>query len=267
MRCAVLGSPVAHSLSPVVHRAAYRELGLDWTYDAVDVPEGTLATFLGALGEDVRGFSVTAPIKREAAQAAHQRSEHVEILDVANTLVIEDGLLSAHNTDVTGAISALGAQGLTGLRSVRIVGGGATATSMAYAMTLLGVGHIELLVRDPSRAREAAMIATTRDVDVTVRRLEEPVIEKVDLVISTVPGEAIGSRAPELVGASRAVFDVTYDPWPGVLALAAEAEHLPFVSGLDLLVHQAAFQVELMTGSFVHPQVLLAAVLSAVRAR
>ena len=267
MQCAVLGSPIAHSLSPVMHRAAYRELGLDWTYGAVDVPEGTLGTFLGALGDDVRGFSVTAPLKREAAQAAHQRSEDVEVLDVANTLVIDDGMLSAHNTDVTGAISALREHGLTALQTVRIVGGGATASSMAYAMTLLGVGHIELLVRDPNRAQDAHDVAARRDVDVTVRRLEEPITDMVDLMISTVPGEAIGSRSHELVRASRAVFDLIYEPWPGVLARAAEEEHLPFVSGLDLLAHQAAFQVELMTGSPVRPQVLLDAALAGLSTR
>jgi shikimate dehydrogenase len=268
MRCAVLGSPVAHSLSPAMHQAAYAELGLDWTYEAVAVPEGTLATFVEALGDDVRGLSVTAPLKREAAAAAHQRSEAVELLGVANTLVVEDGLRSAYNTDITGAVAALEERGLTaGLGSARIVGGGATATSVAYALATIGVAHLELFVREPARAQAARDVAERRGVEVTVRRIDEPMIDKVDLLVSTVPGDVIGSRSHELVDGARAVFDVVYDPWPTRLVEAAEETGVPVLTGLDLLAHQAALQVELMTGSTVAPQLLRKAALAELSSR
>jgi shikimate dehydrogenase len=268
MLCAVLGSPIAHSLSPVMHRRAYRELGLDWSYEAVEVRAGELAAFVGALGDDVRGLSVTAPLKREAAAASHQHSGDVELLGVANTLVVDEGMLSAHNTDVPGAAAALHEAGLGAPVTARILGGGATAASMALALVRLGVEELELVVREPSRAAEAEAVARGRGIGVSVRRLDEPLVDKrVDLLVSTVPHDAIGARSHELVDSAQAVFDVVYDPWPTGLARAAADAGLTVVSGLDLLAHQAALQVELMTGSPVPPQLLREAALAALPAR
>ncbi|MCW2831958.1 MAG: shikimate dehydrogenase [Aeromicrobium sp.] len=267
MICAVLGSPIAHSLSPAMHRAAYAELGLDWRYEAVEVAEGGLAEFVGALGDDVRGLSVTAPLKREAARVGHQRTDDVEVLGVANTLLVDDGLLSAHNTDVPGAAAAIGEAGIGAVTTARILGGGATAASMALTLARLGVEELDFVVRDPARAAEAEAAVRGRGIAVTVRRIGEPLIDKVDLLVSTVPDEAIGSRSHELVDSSCAVFDVVYDPWPTSLAAAAEQAGLPIISGIDLLAHQAALQVELMTGSEVAPQLLRAAALSALESR
>lgn len=267
MICAVLGSPISHSLSPAMHRAAYAEIGLDWAYEAVEVAEGELAAFVGALGDDVRGLSVTAPLKREAAAVSHQHTEDVEVLGVANTLVVDEGMLSAHNTDVPGAAAAIVESGIREPRSARIIGGGATAASIALTLVRLGVEVLDFVVRDPSRAVEAAAVARGRGIVVDVRTIDEPLIDKVDLLVSTVPGDAIGSRSHELVESSRAVFDVVYDPWPTTLARAAADQHLPVISGLDLLAHQAALQVELMTGSTVSPQLLREAALAALARR
>lgn len=267
MICAVVGSPIGHSLSPTMHRAAYRELGLDWTYEAVEVAAGELGTFVGALGDDVRGLSVTAPLKREAAAATHHRTDDVEVLGVANTLVVEDGTISAHNTDVPGAVAALQEHGVGSPVTARILGGGATAASVALALVRLGVEEVELLVRDVTRAAEAEAVVRGRGIGVTVRLIGEPMIDRVDLLVSTVPGDAVGSRSHELVEASHAVFDVVYDPWPTPLGRAADQAGLPIVSGLDLLAHQAALQVELMTGSTVPPQLLRDAALGVLATR
>ena len=78
MRCGVVGSPIAHSLSPVMHRAAYASLDLDWTYDAIEVPAGSLADFVDGCDQTWVGLSVTAPLKREAAEHAVTRSSVVE---------------------------------------------------------------------------------------------------------------------------------------------------------------------------------------------
>lgn len=267
MRCAVLGSPINHSLSPAMHRAAYAELGLDWAYDAVEVEAGMLATFLGALGDDVRGFSVTAPLKREAADVAQLCSTDVELLGIANTLVVDDGIVHASNTDIGGVVGALREHDLRTVGSARIVGGGATAVSVVQALTTMGVSRVEIVVRDLSRGQDAADAARGAGTEVRIRSFDEPMIDKVDLLVSTVPGEAIGSRSHELVESSRAVLDVVYDPWPTALASAAADAHLAVVSGLDLLAHQAALQVELMTGSPVSPQFLRTAGLAELAAR
>ena len=267
MRCAVLGSPIAHSLSPAMHRAAYAELGLDWTYEAVELEEDTLEAFLSALGDDVRGFSVTAPLKRRTAELVGEATEIVGRLGVANTIIVEDTGLRSDNTDVPGAIAALHERGVERATSARILGGGATAASMAYAVSIMGAERVEFVVREPSRASAAAQVAKSAGLEVTIHTVDEPLIDKLDLLISTVPGDVVGSRSHEFVESSRAVFDVVYDPWPTPLAKAAEQADVRVVSGLDLLAHQAALQVELMTGSQVSPQLLRRAALAELSTR
>src|SRR5436190_1702408 len=119
MRCGVVGSPIAHSLSPVMHRAAYVALGLDWTYDAIDVPSGSLANFVDGCDEAWVGLSVTAPLKREAAEHAVTRSSVVDALGVANTLIGGPDGWHAVNTDVPGAVEALRERGIESASTVR----------------------------------------------------------------------------------------------------------------------------------------------------
>lgn len=251
MRCAVLGSPIAHSLSPVMHRAAYAELGLDWSFEAVEVGAGGLPTFLSALGDDVRGFAVTAPLKHDAARAAHHRSEVVELLGVANTMLVDDERFTADNTDVPGTVNALAEAGVASVRAARILGGGATAASIAYALSTVGLERLELVVRDRDRAVDTAVVAGGLGLDVTIATLADAPATAVDLLVSTIPVEAVRDRAAAWVDDVPAVFDVVYDPWPTPLADAAGQAGAAVVSGLDLLAHQAALQVALMTGQVV----------------
>ena len=139
-RCAVLGSPIAHSLSPVLHRAAYAELGLDWTYEAIEVKEDGLEVFLDDLTDEWRGLSLTMPLKRVALDLVDQRSEVAATVGSVNTILLgrDHGRGSGDNTDVPGARAALSEQGLDGARTARIVGGGATAASIAHALATLG---------------------------------------------------------------------------------------------------------------------------------
>ncbi len=251
-RCAVLGAPIAHSLSPAMHRAAYAELGLDWTYEAVEVDESGLARFLGELNaEEWRGLSLTMPLKRVAMALVDRRSSVADVVGSVNTILLEPGTTArvGDNTDVPGAVAALRERGLDGVRTARIIGGGATATSIAHALSELGLRDLEIVVRDVTRADHAAQVARQAGVAVAVQSLAEPLLEKVDVVVSTIPGDAIGPRVRDLVRSARAVFDVAYDPWPSPLTDAAEQAGLAVVTGLDLLAHQAALQVELMTGS------------------
>ncbi len=267
MRCAVLGSPIAHSLSPAMHRAAYAELGLDWSYEAVDVAEDALSGYLAGLdGDDWRGLSLTMPLKRVALGLVERSSEVANVVGSVNTILLgpDDGRGYGDNTDVPGAQGALRERLLSEPLSARIVGGGATATSIGYALAALGLRDLEFVVRDESRAEVAAQVARSAGADVVVKSFEHPLLEKVDLLVSTVPAEAIGSRSHELAESSRAVFDVAYNPWPTPLATAAENAGLDVVTGIDLLAHQAALQVELMTGSDIDPDLLRRAALAAL---
>lgn len=249
-RCGVLGDPIAHSLSPVLHRAAYAELGLDWTYDAHRVASGGLGSFLDGLGEEWRGLSLTMPLKREALPLVDRLSDRARLAGAVNTVVLEDdGTRSGDNTDLPGAVAAIRERTTTPLASAAILGGGATATSVGLALADLGVTSIELLVRDEARATEtvAALRAHPAAPEVSARSLATAG-STVDVVVSTVPAAAQTPELVERLAGVPVVFEALYDPWPTPLAAAALSSGRALVGGLDLLVHQAALQVGLFTG-------------------
>jgi shikimate dehydrogenase len=249
-RCAVLGSPIAHSLSPSLHRAAYAELGLDWTYDAIEVQPDGLEAFVDGLDSSWRGLSLTMPLKRAVLPLLDERDHWAEVSHAANTVVFEDdGRRLGFNTDVPGAVAALSEGVDTPLETAVVLGGGATAASILLALSEVGCREAVLLVRNPARAVEtlAALDRHGRGPGIHVGRLTDP-FEEADIVVSTIPAQA---QTPELVAAAakcRVVFEVLYDPWPTPLAAAATTLGRPLVRGLDLLLHQAALQVRLMTG-------------------
>ncbi len=254
MRCAVLGDPVDHSLSPVIHRAAYAALGLDgWEYDAVQVSSGGLAGFLGGLDPARwRGLSLTMPLKREAVPLLGSYDEWVGATGACNTVLVEpDGSRHGLNTDVTGALMVLGEHEARVERAV-VLGGGATATSMLLALAERGMRHATLVVRDPDRAAPTvhAVTAHRSAPTVDVRLLHDVEALTGDVLVSTVPASV---QVPGLLAAVAdlpLVFDVVYDPWPTPLAAAAERSGRTVLSGLDLLVAQAVNQVAAMTGRF-----------------
>jgi shikimate dehydrogenase len=252
-RCAVLGRPVGHSLSPVLHRAAYRELGLDWEYDAVEVDGDELPGFLSSRDASWRGLSLTMPLKRTVMPLLDDASETALTAGAANTVLLgEGGRRSGHNTDVPGVELALRERGVARVGTATVVGGGATATSAVLALARMGCRQVTLLVREPARAGEVVMAAGRLPEAPAVRilRLEEPAAlePRADVVVSTIPARAQATLARVLVEQAPVVFDVIYDPWPTPLARAAADAGRTVVGGLDLLVHQATRQVELMTG-------------------
>jgi len=247
MRCAVLGDPIAHSLSPVLHRAGYAALGLDWTYEAHRVPAGGLADFLAGLDATWRGLSLTMPLKREAAGLATTISDRARLAGAANTLLLAGGGALADNTDVPGAAAALRERFGGKVTSATILGGGATATSVGLALADLGARDLRLLVRAPERAAETVdhLRAHPGSPEVTVGTLEEPVVGEV--VASTIPAEAQDAALVDRCTAVPVVFEVLYHPWPTPLAASVGSDRV-LVSGLDLLVHQAALQFTTFTG-------------------
>lgn len=260
-RCAVLGDPVAHSLSPALHRAAYAELGLDWDYQAVRVPESGLAGFVAGLDASWRGLSVTMPLKREALALADDASDRARTAGAANTLVRRDHGWWADNTDVPGAAAAIRERTDRPLTHGVVLGGGATAASVGLALADLGCRRLDLLARDPARSEETRRVLAAHPSapEVVVGRLDDPAALSADLVVSTVPASAQGADLVARVAQVPLVFEVLYAPWPTPLARAAVADGRTLVGGLDLLVHQAVVQVALCTGRSVPVAVLRAA--------
>ncbi len=246
--CAVLGSPIAHSLSPDLHRAAYRELGLDWTYERHQVEEPELAGFLAGLDPRWRGLSLTMPLKFVVLDLAEADELAVRV-GAANTLVLNwDGAPHrAHNTDVPGMVAAIRSAGVDQVERAVVLGSGATARSSIASLGMLGCAQLTVLARTPAKAASLAELATTCGMELEVRAWDEP-IPASDLLISTVTAGATDPIADAAAASAAMVFDVIYDPWPTALAAAAQANHVPVVNGLDLLAHQAVGQVELMTG-------------------
>jgi shikimate dehydrogenase len=252
VKAAVLGSPVAHSLSPALHRAAYRALGLaGWTYEAVECDEAGLAAWLAGCGADWAGLSLTMPLKRAVVPLLDEAEPLVADVGGANTVIFAAGARHGHNTDVPGMITALAAAGVSGSGPVLILGAGATACSALAAVRGLGAGEATVAVRDPARA--AGLQAAASRLGVTVRLAD---FGRGDgnrswhLVISTVPAGAADIYAERMLRGDlvpAAVLDVVYHPWPTGLAAAAERTGAAVIGGFELLLHQAARQVELMT--------------------
>jgi len=246
-RAAVLGSPIRHSLSPVLHRAAYAALGLDgWTYEAHECAEDGLARFLA---EPWDGLSLTMPLKRTALRLADECSELAVKVGGANTLVPRDGRWIADNTDVYGIVTALTEGGVPEPAELVVLGGGATAASMLAAAAQLGAHRAVLAVRTPARAAETAEVGERFGLKVEVATLDElPGLLETDLVVSTLPGEGALPFTETVAESGVPVFDVVYSPWPTPLARAVLARGGRVVSGYTMLLHQAVRQVTLMTG-------------------
>ena len=255
MKTAVLGKPIAHSLSPALHRAAYRELGLDdWTYDLVECDEAALAGYIGSRGQDWAGLSLTMPLKRTVLPLLDHVDPMAAATGGANTVVFRPDGRYGYNTDVQGIVDALTEAGAPAPGAVMIIGAGATACSALAAVGELGAPGADVILRDPARA--GAMLVTAEKLGLKVRL--HPLDDQKqgdalvpDLLISAVPAGATNLFSERFLVSPTppmAVLDVAYHPWPTPLAEAAAAAGAIVATGFAMLLHQAAAQVELMTG-------------------
>jgi shikimate dehydrogenase len=265
---AVLGSPIAHSLSPALHRAAYGVLGLDWEYEAIEVTTDTLSDFVTSRDESWRGLSLTMPLKRDILPLLDSVSEVVRQTGSANTVLFSAGKLAGFNTDVYGITESFARRGHSSLGAVLVLGGGATASSAIVAATMLEATRVFVAVRSPERAQNLIDIGRARGVDVLVRRLDDvdQIDERLGAVISTLPNGASVRVDFDPDTVDRAVlFDVAYHPWPSPLAAAWTGDSV--ISGLEMLVLQALAQVRIFVnghphGTIPHEDEVLAAMLS-----
>ena len=268
LNAAVLGRPVAHSLSPLLHRAGYRALGLDdWVYGAHDLGADDLAPWVARRDGSWRGLSLTMPLKEAASAVAATVSQTARLTGAVNTLVRRDDLgWDAHNTDVHGLVGALGHLDHGG--SATLLGSGATARSAAVALARLGVTVVRVAARNRATTSEVVALLETLGVRAAPVDLEAAPsagwsVGSGRLVVSTLPpaaGETAAVQlgaAPDLEGVT--LLDVVYADWPTPMALAAERAGAVVVSGLEMLVHQAARQFELFTGRPAPVDVMLAA--------
>lgn len=258
---AVLGLPIEHSKSPLIHGAAYAELGFEWNYSAIPCDVADLDAFLASSGPDWTGFSLTMPLKEEAHRLAAVLDPVAQESGVANTLLrlSGDAGWAGFNTDVAGLATALSDAGLDASHTI-VIGSGATAVSAILAARRNGATRVSLLARNPEvatalikrfagRAEPGSNVSLQMDTLTPTALRADPaaggLTSTATLVISTLPGPA--SRNLEVPDALTRIpmFDVAYDPWPSPLAVRWREAGGRAVSGLGMLIAQALIQIRI----------------------
>ncbi len=257
--CGVIGKPVGHSLSPAIHNAAFRALGLNFVYLAWQVDTiGDAVKGLRALG-NFRGASVTIPHKVAAMQFLDHVEPTAKQIGAINTIVADKGELSGYNTDATGALRALreGGVELKGRRIV-VLGSGGAARAIAVALAAdSGVENLTLLgIEDSERTRLAQDVRSVGVATVEDSHLDEAALRRVlpdshVLIHCTPVGMSPKSDSTcvpaSLLHSGLAVMDIVYNPRETQLLKDAKFAGCKTIPGLEMFLNQAVTQFELWT--------------------
>ncbi len=257
---AVIGSPVRHSLSPLLHNTAFEHLGLDWVYLAFDVADGSAAGALEAMRElGISGMSVTMPHKEAVADRCDELSPDAAALRAVNCVVNEGGRLIGHNTDGDGFINALAAElalNPAGLRCT-VLGAGGAARSIGLALARSGASRVAIINRTEDRAREAAglfpdvaVVVAPEDVAAVIVE-SELIINATSVGMGAQPGDTVSAEFtfdPDLIGPQHTVVDIVYRPLVTPLLAHAQSRGARTANGVAMLTHQAAIAFTLWTG-------------------
>ena len=258
-RLEVWGDPIGHSRSPVLHAAAYAHLGLDWSYGRRQVNEATFARELRVARGEIRGLSLTMPLKEVAFAAAGTRDVRAMRTGVANTLLLAGvDEPAAFNTDIGGFLGALADNGVREVTRARLIGAGATAGSAVVALAEAGARELEVVARSPHRAAPVVSLASDLGIRTEVRALDDLAdLTHVDATIATLPGGTgiATDAAGALAAASGPLVDAVYAPWPTQLASAWADAGGEAASGLAMLLHQAVLQVRVFVNGDVREPV------------
>lgn len=267
-RAAVLGSPITHSLSPALHTAAYRALGLDWTYEALETPEPDLPVVAKRLRTEPgwAGVSVTMPLKTAVIEVMDALDERVALLGAMNTVVVRAAAgggvrLTGHNTDVDGIGFALERAGHPGPIAPAVLGAGGTARAALGALAERGAGRVTVCARRTAGAAPLVSLGERLGVEVSVRDFDDApaVVAAADVVVATTPAGSTDDLAARPWPPGVGLVELLYHPWPTALARAASAAGAPLAGGIVVLAAQAAGQVSAFTGRAVDVEVLLEA--------
>jgi shikimate dehydrogenase len=247
----VIGWPVEHSLSPAIHNAAFRSMGLPWVYLPLPVAPGTLPQALaGLVALGFEGANITMPHKTEAADLADELTEDVRLLRAANTLTVQNGAILGDNTDAPGFERFLRTDAGFDARGTRalLFGAGGAARAVALALARSGVAALTVAAREPATAMAIVELLDGFAVEVRAIPLEEAAGSEVDLVVNATPvgADGVGTLPAPALGHSVLVVDLLYRSTTPLLASAERAGATSF-SGLGLLVQQAALSFERWT--------------------
>jgi shikimate dehydrogenase len=245
MRGAVLGSPISHSLSPALHKAAFDRIGISGSYEAIDVSSGTLQEFFVKNESAFDYFSLTMPLKEEAHLLGVECDELSLRIGSINTLYKKNGRWFGTSTDGSGFLSALSAAGYAKTSHALILGAGGTARAVAGALD----GHVKTVsVMGRTSTRRDALERCVEESSFSyLPWINDPDINSYDLVVNTTPAGAADILAENLPSElSGLLFDVIYKPWPTVLASAWEDRSGKVINGKELLLWQGLDQLALI---------------------
>lgn len=245
IRGAVLGSPISHSLSPALHTAAFSYLGIEGTYSAVDVPSGTLASFINDSGSNFDYLSLTMPLKEEVLSLGFESDPRTFEIQSGNTLYRRDGEFHLTSTDGSGFLSALAHAGLNSFEKVLILGAGGTARAVVGALDSISK---EIHVLGRSSVRQEAIERAIHSSEFTYTRWTSDIdFTQFDLVVNTTPAGAADLLADSLPAKIlTTLFDVIYKPWPTELAKRWGDHGGKVINGLELLLYQGIDQLEIV---------------------
>jgi shikimate dehydrogenase len=260
-RCGIVLHPAGHTLSPVLHRTAYAELGLDAEYEVYDVPAAGFAAKLAEL-RGLTQLSVSLPHKEAALALAHGASEAARAIGAANTLTARAGGFAADNTDWLGVTAALAPHGPWAGKRALVLGAGGAARAVVYALLRL---HMEVSVSNRTPARAARLAA---ELGARTGTPDEPWELLVNATsVGMAPDADASPLAAEKLRPGALVFDTVYRPLETRLLREARARGLRTQDGLEMLVHQAVEQIRLWSGKSPDPARLRRAALDALRSR
>ena len=240
----VLGSPIAHSLSPLIHRTAYQLLGIAGKYDAYEVASGQLQNFLSGEGRNLNCLSLTMPLKEEALTIAEHVSDISRQIASGNTLVKKSDGWHLTSTDVEGVNFALLSSGINEVSKVLVIGAGATSRAVVAACS---GADISIIGRSVSRMSSLHAAAPKSDFSF-IEWESEVNFDSFDLVVNTTPGNSAEIYANKVVNPRGTFFEVIYNPWPTKLLSSWRLAGGNSIDGLELLVHQAISQIQLFSG-------------------
>lgn len=251
-RAAVLGHPISHSLSSVIHRTAYELLGLPWSYDRIDVTTDQLSEWVLSRTSEWVGVSLTMPLKSDILPLLDVQDELVTATGAANTVIFNENSRVGFNTDVQGMVNAISEIGLQSVGSVLIVGGGATARSALAASGQLGANKVDVLARRPEACAGLHVTGEALGIEPNILSWTSDRVDlSYDLVVSTVPAGVADALVDSIPDHPRALLDVVYQSWPTPFASVWQARGGRAASGLEMLLYQGIEQISLMTGEHV----------------
>ena len=264
--CGVIGWPVTYSLSPAIHEAAFRALGINWRYLHLPVPPGALREAMTKLrSERYAGANVTIPHKTQAAGIATPLSEDAARLNAVNTLVSSGETLAGENTDAPGFANFLArdADWDPSGRSALLYGAGGAARACVLALARAGLASLVVAVRETGRAERLLRLAASLGLEAEAVPFAEAAGRPFDLVANATPVGRGGESLPlPKLGPEVLVVDLIYRPAKTAMLEAAREAGAPAFGGLGLLVHQAALSFELFTGAPAPLQIMREAALS-----